>query len=137
MRVVSPVSAQFRQLPMFLAPHEIAGMESGDTSGPMRDWHRDVRDVDDPRHDPDDGSPDRYLRQMSRVVDSQGGIEKPVHARLTMSGDNSILVDGHHRGHLAMQTNRMVPVLWHEGDRRQVEKSAFFGPSSDDQSRGV
>lgn len=128
--------AQFGQtLPMFLAPHEIERMESGDTAGPLWRWRSDVRDVDDPRHEDSDGSPDRYLRQMTRVVEKQGGIAKPVHARL--AGDEAIVVDGHHRSVVAMDTNRMVPVLWHTGNKRKVERSAFWGTSADDQGHGV
>ena len=128
------IGAQFRQLPMFLTPNELSGMHSNDVKAPMTQWRDRVRDVDDPRHH--DGDPSRYLRQMGRVVDAQGGISKPVHARPTESRDE--LIDGHHRSTVAMETNRMVPVVWHDSwhpDR--VARSAFYGPTSDDMRAGV
>lgn len=126
--------AQFSQLPMFLAPHELPSMHSYDTGGPLRDWRRDTVDNLDPRHDEDTGDPSQYMHHMRKAVHDQGGIEKPIHAVRTSDGDT--LLDGNHRAVTAMETHRLVPVLWHQ-QGGGVLQSALWGKYSDDHSHGV
>lgn len=128
--------AQFgNQLPMFLAPHEIAQMRSHDTMGFLGDWREDTKDMLDPRHDEETGDASEYMNKMRSQIESQGGITKPVHA-IRGDGRQPLLIDGHHRAVTGMETNRMVPVLWHQEGGGFLH-SAMYGPHSDDYSHGV
>jgi hypothetical protein len=121
---------------MFMTGSELGELASGDLGGtPVKEWHAEIamRRIHGSHHD------DRHQRgieghldPMRKAVEKQGGIETPVHVWHDNKWGESWLVDGHHRAQIAMDTNRLVPVVHHDQwDRSEAFDSAFLGPTSD------
>jgi hypothetical protein len=126
------IGIQFHQLPMFVTPHEVSQMKSHDFGGiPMSEVapkmdERSVRETaggHEYREDLDTGklfySAKDYLHHIKNTADAEGGIKNAIHA--TPSGT---LVDGNHRAVVAMQTNRLMPVYWHNDVKSALKESS-------------
>lgn len=114
---MSNLSPQFAQLPMFMTPHEIGSLESGDWPGhpvsearghiesvKSHDWHTSETAF---------GGPKPYLNHLKSSISESEGVMAPVKVRHNPYMPPR-LVDGHHRAVVAMETNRLVPVEHHE-----------------------
>ena len=97
------------QLPMFLTPHEIGGMLSGDYSVNVRHMPEHLRSKQEhqARKYGDDGP--IKMDQIANEVRESGGIEKPVRVIHHETGVSS-LYDGNHRAAAAMDQNKLIPV---------------------------
>ncbi len=108
-----PAIQHGEQLPMFMTPHEIGGMMSGDYGGHMHEVPQRMRDNYEHQkrqlglmgHTP--GSSNLDLREAE--IKEHGGIHTPVKVMHLKSGVAS-LYDGHHRSVVAMENNHLVPV---------------------------
>lgn len=122
----SHASSQFYQLPMFMKPSEVGRLRSGDYGAHVKDVTPD--DMGRAHQDQSDyrGSPDvhTYLDNLEGHVNSQQGIEEPVHVWHSQNG--RFLVDGHHRAAVARRTDRLTPVVHHDGDMDKVHQSVFL-----------
>ena len=127
---------QFKQLPMFLTPHELGDMHAGDFGGTAV---RDVRPLMDKENDPHlhpsiqhrgRASAKEYLAGMRQAVDKQGGISNPVEAWIDHGGENW-LVDGTHRAQVALDRGGLVPVQWHHQWNKNEAYDSVFNRSQD------
>lgn len=113
-------SAQFEQLQMLATPDEIRGWHSNDFR------HDTMADVPRIMRDPDENesastraynaaaygpyvTESEYLDSMRGHVDRQGGISRPV--VLGHRNGYPTLLDGHHRAVVALESNRLLPVV--------------------------
>lgn len=123
---------------MFATPTELAQTQSNDYRGlrlsniPEQERERKERNSGGYR-----GAQnfEHYIERMTRHVESRGGIEEPIHVWQGKTGPS--LIDGHHRSEVAIRTNRLVPVVHHEGDHDTAVGSAFLGPTADPVMHGV
>ncbi len=128
-------STQFRQLPMFLTPHEVAGLHGGDYDVPIRDtkaaMQRDWDEADEhDRLDPDyyhtgvsaHGGPAAYIEHLK----ASGPIHTPVSVSVSVTRHVNgkdyttpdSLVDGHHRAVAAVESNQLLPAHFYDGTGR-------------------
>lgn len=109
----TPAIEHGQQLPMFMTPHEIAGMHSSEYGGRMEDVPKRMRDSYEHHAERDrrygfEPAPSK-LDRLSQQVKDAGGIESPVRVAHLASGVSS-LYDGHHRAVTALEQNKLVPV---------------------------
>lgn len=101
------------QLPMFMTPHEISGMMSADYGGQMHEVPQRMRDAyahqaeKEALHGHTVGP--SKLDRLSAQVQADGGIHTPARIVHLPSGVAS-LYNGHHRGVVAIEQNRLLPV---------------------------
>jgi hypothetical protein len=117
---------QFQQLQMFATPAELAEMNSGDY--PMHKVSNVPNIIRENREIPNRpefyrGSPSgaAYLDKLTKSVEERGGIEEPVRVHQSEFGGPT-LMDGHHRAAVAQETNRLIPVIHHDGNYAQALK---------------
>ena len=110
-------SQQFSQLPMFMTPHEIGSLESGDFGGPVSESRKHIEAVknkgDWHTSETAFGGPKPYLEHLKASISESEGVMAPVKVRHNPYMP-ARLTDGHHRAVVAMETNRLVPVEHHE-----------------------
>lgn len=117
-----------KQLPMFMTPHEVASLRTNDfpeqrvqsnRQNMNRSWGMMGTGVDDYRHI-NAGGATKYIANLERDVNSEGGIKTPARVHLgdhprtprsqRVDRTDATLTDGNHRAVVAMETNRLVPV---------------------------
>lgn len=130
------VSSQ--QLAMFLTPHEVANLRAGDFGDtPVSDGSSMRRRMAIRHMREEGGSPYRgdlpgvgpYVDRIKESVAKSGGINEPIHIWHGPQGPT--LLDGHHRAVVAMETDRLVPAVHHDGERTDAADSAFLGPTAE------
>jgi hypothetical protein len=124
-------SAQFQQLAMFMTPKELGNLRAGDNRSKKVSQSRSIMDdliaqgeyKDSPSGYRDGSrSPDHYLDALAVDVEKKGGVAEPLHVWHPTNGDPSTLVDGHHRAVVAMNSNRLVPVIHHDNRGKDLSK---------------
>jgi hypothetical protein len=109
----TPAVGHGEQLPMFMTPHEIGGMMSGDFGGHVHEvpelmraqYAHEKRKVELRGHTPGRSTLDHWEAQIKE----HGGIHTPVKVMHLASGIAS-LYDGHHRSVVALENDHLVPV---------------------------
>jgi hypothetical protein len=124
-------AAQFQQLQMFATPKELGNLRSGDNRAKkvsdVRSILTDMVAAGEYKDSPSGyrggaSSPADYLDRMKATADTEGGIEHPVHIWHPTNGDPATLIDGHHRAAVALETNRLVPVVHHDNSNTDLHK---------------
>lgn len=126
---------------MFMTPQEISRLRAGDFGDvPVKDGNNLRKHMSDryqiqegSRGEPYRGetrSPGEYMGRLKQSVEKSQGIKEPAH--IWHSNGQAHLMDGHHRAALAMETNRLLPVIHHDHpDRGDAATSAFMGPTAE------
>lgn len=103
----------YSQLPMFMTPHEISHLRSIDYDmRPMHEVPEQMRSVEghQQQRDVSRGLFGRtHLQRIADETEQRGGIERPSKIVHLPTGYTA-LYDGHHRGVVAMESNRLLPV---------------------------
>jgi hypothetical protein len=116
---------------MFMTPAEIGELRAGDSRDKKVSEARSVMDdmvAAGEYADQKTGyrrgtsSPAEYLDGMKASIEQEGGIEHPIHVWHPTNGDPATLIDGHHRATVAMETNRLVPVVHHDNSNRDLRR---------------
>ena len=102
-----------------MTPTEVGGLHAGDYLMPMRDAVAAKR-AEGP-------VTNEYLDTLTKDVERSGGIHTPAMvAHSHFSGGAPLLVNGHHRATIAIETNRLMPVQHYDDAQdayRDIERT--------------
>ena len=130
MSVMSHASPQFHQLQMFATPKELQSMVAVHRGGNVQESLARSAAVgsDGYRGHVDQSS---YLRALASDVEASGGVDQPLHVWHGFNRRTPVLLDGRHRAAVAIDTNRLVPVVHHADNRvDDAAEDAFNGSQS-------
>lgn len=140
-RCMSIRAVSTRQLAMFMTPQEVSHLRAGDFGDVSVKDGNNLRQQMSERYEVQEGSrgepyrgetrsPNDYISKLKNSIDKSQGIQEPAH--IWHSNGDAHLMDGHHRAAVAMETNRLLPVVHHDQpDRGDAATSAFMGPTAE------
>lgn len=130
-----------KTLPMWVTPAEMRGINSGDhrgiTVGQAYPLIANRRYGVENRAARGADSAAEHIQNLTASADRHGGFDSPVLVGIDHKLDEDplsgvtntrpVLLDGHHRAAAAIQSNRLLPVEYHQGPAEDAYMNVFSG----------